>query len=81
METTHSKTQETTYTQTSSPKISNEGMISKKALIGFVCCAAIVFGVAITYCFNTGHAGVGGFLCGAVVFIAIYAATTYKSFK
>lgn len=81
METTQNRSEQEKYTSTSQNNVSTDGMISKKALIVFVVGAAIVFGVAIVYCARTEHYGVAGFLGGAVLLIAIYAASVYKSFK
>ncbi len=62
-------------------KVSSEGTISRKAMVGFLSGAAIVFGAAIYYCATTNHMDGVAFLSGAVVLIAIYAASVYKSFK
>ena len=76
---------ETTFTHTSektqSKKTSNEGSISKKALITFISGATIVFGSAIYYCLSTEHKAEAGLITGAYVLVCIYAAFIYRSIK
>ncbi|HET6993267.1 MAG TPA: hypothetical protein VFJ43_18170 [Bacteroidia bacterium] len=62
-------------------KVSTEGIISKKAVIGFITGATIVFGAAIYYCYSTDYAAVAGILTGAYALVCIYGASVYKSFK
>ncbi|MEO5645514.1 MAG: hypothetical protein ABIQ40_01645 [Bacteroidia bacterium] len=80
METTYAHTY-TKPEKTTRTKISNEGQISKKALVTFIYGALIVFASAIYYCISTGHAAEGGVLAIAFTLIALFAASTYKSFK
>jgi hypothetical protein len=80
MESTYSTTREIAEA-VPAKKVSQEGMISKKALIAFISGAAIVFALAVYYCMTTGHTTEGGLLLGAFALIGVFAASAYKSFK
>jgi hypothetical protein len=83
MESTYSTTREKVQVKpaTKAEKISTEGQVSRSALKTFIAAASIVFALAIYYCYSTKHFEGAIFLSVAAVFIAIYAVTTYKSFK
>ena len=79
METTYQETAKTAE-KVEAAKISTEGKISRKALVGFLTGAAIVFAIAIYYCVSTGYSMVGGILAGAFALVGIFAVSVYKSF-
>jgi hypothetical protein len=80
METTYSTARETSEVAPAK-KISQEGKISKKALIGFVSGASIVFSLAVYYCMSTEHVFEGVVLIVAFTLIGIFAASLYRSFR
>lgn len=80
METTYQETAKTAE-KTQAAAISTEGSISRKALTGFLTGAAIVFTIAVYYCFSTGYSFVGEVLIGAFVLISVFAISVYRSFR
>lgn len=82
METTYQETAKTAEkVQATATNVSSEGKISRKALIGFLSGAAIVFTIAIYYCVSTGYGEVGGILAGAFALVSIFAVSVYRSFR
>lgn len=76
---------ESTYSSYSATKeekgISAEGQTARKAVVGFLSGAAIVFAIAIYYCMSTDHQPVAAALGGAFALICILGGALYRSSK